>query len=70
MTREEGIEAIKRHLEAIASIAMILGTDDYLVLAVQGDSLSFNNGPAQKRVEEDRIHVYRINGAWHELKLI
>lgn len=70
MTKEEGIEAIKRHLEAIENIARELGTEDYFVLSVQGEHLSFHNGPKEMRPEEDRIHVCRIGGNWHQLKLV
>ena len=70
MTKEEGIEAIKRHLEAIEAIAKELGTEDFLVLSIQGEHMSFHNGPKETRAEEDRIHVCRICGKWHQLRLI
>lgn len=70
MTREEGIEAIKHHLEAIESIAKELGTEDFLTLSVHGEHLSFHNGPFKGRAEENRIHVCRIKGNWHQFHLI
>lgn len=70
MTKEEGIEAIKRHLEAIENIAKELGSEDFFILSVQGEHLSFHNGPAENHAEDDRIHVVRIGGNWHQLKLV
>lgn len=68
MNKEEGIEAIKRHLEAIENIAKELG-ESYLSLCILNDHISFSNGPSEGRTAEEQIHVCRIEGEWFQYHL-
>lgn len=65
MTKEEAVEGIKRHAEAILAIAKEIGTEDYLSMAIVNGRISVDNQP--KHSGEDGLGIdlyYAYDGEW------
>lgn len=65
MSKEDGIEAIKRHLEAIDEIICEMGCPDYLDASIMDGHISINNDYTRMHKEDGLgFALCRINGEW------
>ena len=68
MNKEEAIEGIKRHLEAILSLTKECGIDDYLNMAIVGGRIMLNNDYGETHAEDGLgVNLYYKDGEWSEV---
>jgi hypothetical protein len=64
MTKEEGVEGIKRHTEAILNIAKEIGVADYLSIAIVRGNINVDNNPSDRK-DGLGINMYYCDEKWN-----
>ena len=68
MNKEEAVEGIKRHAEAILNLAKAIGVDDYLSMAIVDGHVMIDNNPADRHTEDGvGVRLYYLDGEWEDL---
>lgn len=68
MNREEAVEGIKRHAEAILNLAKEVGISDYVDVAVIDGSINLTNSPYSRHQEDGLgFDLYHRDGEWRDI---
>lgn len=65
MNKEEVVEGIKRHLEAILNLTKEIGIDDYLNMAIVDSHISIDNNPTERHKDDGLgIRMHYCDEEW------
>ena len=68
MTKEEALEGMKRHAEAILNLAKEIGVSDYIDMGIVDGHISIGNNPYSRHLEDGLGFDLHYNGkVWNDV---